>query len=214
MEPLKPIVKERIFRRDNYECVYCGASRLDGASVKLHADHITPYSRGGDNVASNIVTACSTCNIVKSAALDSANITKLVSIARERNALHGIDDRRPVRDVRGQKAGKEPEKVYSVRLSREDIEYAASFGMHPSQLLKSLLRAHRDGIAQSKKQIEDTARATVLERERVLREADLRMADKKVAQRATESGNKTRKHNHDASVLNAFRKGQILQVDK
>jgi hypothetical protein len=50
-EPLR----ERIFRRDGYRCVYCGRV-LPGEWLSL--DHVQPRWRGGDNSPGNLVTAC------------------------------------------------------------------------------------------------------------------------------------------------------------
>lgn len=50
------IMKE-VFRRDNYTCQYCGAK-----GGKLEADHIIPFSRGGTDDLSNLVTSCRRCN--------------------------------------------------------------------------------------------------------------------------------------------------------
>ena len=57
------IRKERrlaIYLRDGLSCVYCGNNLEDGATLSL--DHIIPYSKGGDNSNSNLVTACTKCN--------------------------------------------------------------------------------------------------------------------------------------------------------
>lgn len=53
-----------IFERDFFRCVYCGKSSVEDG-VKLHADHIVPRSRGGLDRATNMVTACSACNLSK-----------------------------------------------------------------------------------------------------------------------------------------------------
>jgi 5-methylcytosine-specific restriction endonuclease McrA len=53
------INRHRIFRRDNYECVYCGSSKT------LTIDHVIPKSGGGENTWVNLVTCCSHCNKVK-----------------------------------------------------------------------------------------------------------------------------------------------------
>lgn len=50
------ITRKRIFKRDNYECCYCGSKR------NLTIDHIIPKSRGGSNHWDNLVTSCSRCN--------------------------------------------------------------------------------------------------------------------------------------------------------
>ena len=53
------INRNRLFRRDNYSCVYCGNKR------NLTVDHVMPKSRGGQNTWLNLVTCCSHCNRVK-----------------------------------------------------------------------------------------------------------------------------------------------------
>jgi len=53
------INRNRLFRRDNYTCVYCGNKK------NLTVDHVMPKSRGGQNTWLNLVTCCSHCNRVK-----------------------------------------------------------------------------------------------------------------------------------------------------
>lgn len=48
--------RTRIYKRDNYECVYCGSKR------ELTLDHVLPKSRGGTNGWTNLVTSCMKCN--------------------------------------------------------------------------------------------------------------------------------------------------------
>jgi len=50
------IIKE-VFKRDNYTCQYCG--QVGG---KLEADHIIPFSKGGSDEMSNLITSCRKCN--------------------------------------------------------------------------------------------------------------------------------------------------------
>lgn len=52
-----------VFRRDNFTCVYCGAS---SPNVTLECDHKTPKSKGGQDTLQNLVTACFECNRGKS----------------------------------------------------------------------------------------------------------------------------------------------------
>lgn len=52
-----------VFKRDGFRCRYCGVT---AAASALHVDHVTPRSRGGGDVASNLVTACRACNTGKS----------------------------------------------------------------------------------------------------------------------------------------------------
>lgn len=53
------INRQRIFKRDNHECVYCGSVK------QLTLDHVIPKSRGGKNTWNNLVTCCFTCNLKK-----------------------------------------------------------------------------------------------------------------------------------------------------
>lgn len=53
------ISRNRIFKRDNYQCVYCGSRK------ELTLDHVIPKSRGGTNDWTNLVTSCSKCNVKK-----------------------------------------------------------------------------------------------------------------------------------------------------
>ena len=50
------ITRKRIFKRDGYECCYCGSKR------NLTIDHVVPKSRGGSNYWDNLVTSCGRCN--------------------------------------------------------------------------------------------------------------------------------------------------------
>ena len=55
-----------LFARDGYRCQYCGRGRRElGYRESLTRDHVTPLSRGGDNGWTNVVTACSKCNLRK-----------------------------------------------------------------------------------------------------------------------------------------------------
>jgi len=59
-----------LFARDHYECQYCG--RMAGElkpRESLTRDHVIPMSRGGLNVWTNVVTACSSCNTRKASRL-------------------------------------------------------------------------------------------------------------------------------------------------
>jgi hypothetical protein len=57
-----PTVRERIFARDGFRCVYCG---LPFPAEQLTLDHVQPRMRGGDNSDGNLVTACPGCNTRK-----------------------------------------------------------------------------------------------------------------------------------------------------
>lgn len=50
-----PVTRVGVLKRDEYECVYCGA---DGRTI----DHIVPRSRGGDSSWLNLAACCQRCN--------------------------------------------------------------------------------------------------------------------------------------------------------
>lgn len=52
----KRMFKEAIIERDGGRCRYCGSNE------SLTLDHIKPRCRGGQYTASNLVTACRSCN--------------------------------------------------------------------------------------------------------------------------------------------------------
>lgn len=55
-----------LFARDGYRCQYCYRHRRElGYRESLTRDHIVPISRGGNNHWTNVVTACSRCNLRK-----------------------------------------------------------------------------------------------------------------------------------------------------
>lgn len=66
MEKRESISKKKrfdIFKRDGFQCQYCGASPPE---VVLEIDHIQPISKGGSNALDNLLTACFGCNRGKS----------------------------------------------------------------------------------------------------------------------------------------------------
>ena len=52
-----------IYLRDGLACAYCGAGVED--SERLTLDHLKPYSNGGKNDQTNLVTCCLRCNSVR-----------------------------------------------------------------------------------------------------------------------------------------------------
>ena len=57
-----PLNNQTLFRRDAHLCLYCGARFAYGM---LSRDHVTPFSRGGADIWSNVVSACRRCNNAK-----------------------------------------------------------------------------------------------------------------------------------------------------
>ena len=56
----RPFTRFNVFLRDRFTCQYC-ASRDD-----LTFDHVIPRSKGGLTTWTNVVAACSACNLKKS----------------------------------------------------------------------------------------------------------------------------------------------------
>jgi 5-methylcytosine-specific restriction endonuclease McrA len=55
-----------LFARDGYRCQYCSRQGHElRPRESLTRDHVVPISRGGLNVWTNVVTACSSCNTRK-----------------------------------------------------------------------------------------------------------------------------------------------------
>jgi len=63
-KPLSKKVRFDVFKRDSFICQYCGGTP---PAIVLEVDHITPVSKGGENIADNLITACFDCNRGKGA---------------------------------------------------------------------------------------------------------------------------------------------------
>jgi hypothetical protein len=63
-------LRAQVLIRDNCICQMCGASPAKDPSVNLHADHIKPWSRGGETILENLRTLCVKCNVGKGALHD------------------------------------------------------------------------------------------------------------------------------------------------
>jgi 5-methylcytosine-specific restriction endonuclease McrA len=55
-----------VFLRDRFSCQYCNTAF---PSHELTFDHVIPRSRGGRTTWANVVTACSSCNLLKGSRL-------------------------------------------------------------------------------------------------------------------------------------------------
>ena len=58
-------LRYQVLKRDNFKCCACGASPAKDPAVKLHIDHIIPWSKGGETTLENLQILCSRCNIGK-----------------------------------------------------------------------------------------------------------------------------------------------------
>ena len=63
LEDFSPSLKQAIFKRDNYRCVFDGKGIKEG--VTLHADHIKPKELGGKATLENGQTICGMHNNLK-----------------------------------------------------------------------------------------------------------------------------------------------------
>lgn len=59
-------IRLKVLDRDNFRCVFCGRSPATDIGVKLHIDHIEPFSKGGKSIFENLQTLCQDCNLGKS----------------------------------------------------------------------------------------------------------------------------------------------------
>lgn len=86
-----------ILERDEFRCVYCGASPIEDR-VKLHVDHLIPKKYGGLDVASNLITSCSRCNVTKGAQiLCDEIVTRIKSVIDIRNEESKILSSKPIK---------------------------------------------------------------------------------------------------------------------
>jgi len=51
-----------LYIRDSFRCLYCGSDLRHAAPADITLDHLLPRSAGGNNEATNLVTACRSCN--------------------------------------------------------------------------------------------------------------------------------------------------------
>ncbi len=57
-----PLNNQTLFKRDGFVCMYCGGRF---PTQLLSRDHIRPFSRGGQDIWTNVITACRRCNNAK-----------------------------------------------------------------------------------------------------------------------------------------------------
>ena len=81
-----------VFKRDSFQCQYCGNSP---PTVILEIDHILPISKGGDNQVENLVSSCFDCNRGKSNKkldeIPSSMVQNVEDIKRRRSILKELE---------------------------------------------------------------------------------------------------------------------------
>lgn len=59
---IRPEKRLAIYIRDSFSCAYCGRNLKDAEPAEVNLDHLLPRSAGGNNEATNLITACKSCN--------------------------------------------------------------------------------------------------------------------------------------------------------
>ena len=72
-----PLNNQTLFRRDAHICLYCG-QRF--ATRDLSRDHVRPFSQGGLDTWTNVVTACRRCNNQKASRTPEQAKMQLVAV--------------------------------------------------------------------------------------------------------------------------------------
>lgn len=80
-------IRFEVFKRDKFQCQYCGSSAPD---VVLNVDHIDPVANGGTNELVNLITSCFDCNQGKKDRLLSDDTV----VKKQRKQLEEIQARR------------------------------------------------------------------------------------------------------------------------
>lgn len=80
-------VRFEVFKRDGFQCQYCGAKAPEAV---LHVDHVKPVAEGGTNDLLNLVTACQPCNLGKGA----RELSDDSALQKQRSQLDALNQRR------------------------------------------------------------------------------------------------------------------------
>lgn len=59
---LRPDKRLALYIRDGFSCAYCGRNLKDAEPADVTLDHLLPRCHGGSNDATNLITACRSCN--------------------------------------------------------------------------------------------------------------------------------------------------------
>lgn len=119
-----------VLKRDSFRCQYCGRSAVTEAIV-LHVDHIVPVVEGGTNAITNLITACSGCNLGKGG----TPLADAPILERQARQLEQLQERRELMKLIVQ---------WREELSRIDAEYLASLERHWNGVIAPLRRVMND----------------------------------------------------------------------
>lgn len=107
----------RIFKRDNFTCMYCGRRP---PHVTLEVDHIKPVCEGGTDDLANLITSCFECNRGKSGESLSVIPASLAEIqARRLEALEQAEELH--------KAERRAAKRAAADVDELEMEFSVSF---------------------------------------------------------------------------------------
>jgi len=57
-----PLIRKRVYARDDYKCQVCGYAPRDHPSVRLEIHHIIEHHIGGKTLDHNLITLCKSCH--------------------------------------------------------------------------------------------------------------------------------------------------------
>ena len=116
-----------VFKRDSFKCQYCGRSAPE---VVLHVDHIKAVARGGGNEITNLITACSDCNLGKGA----RKLDDQSTVQKQRKQLEELQERRGQLEMMAKwKEGLDNLDMQKVEMICRHIEKQGGFIVDPSE---------------------------------------------------------------------------------
>lgn len=59
---INDVVRVAIYLRDHFTCLYCGTDLHEVEPRRVTLDHLVPQCKGGTHDATNLITACLSCN--------------------------------------------------------------------------------------------------------------------------------------------------------
>lgn len=83
-----------------FSCYLCGKTAY-GDGVELDLDHVVPFSKGGQDLAYNLISCCTTCNRRRQDQLFHPDMQReLLKVSHRRCVEFGIDPYHEIRIVR------------------------------------------------------------------------------------------------------------------